>query len=174
MKYFEFLLPLFAMLLAGGRSAFAESPRAIHPELVGVTTVSLNLSVQNLPGLNAEALERDIRNELHKGGVRIEHTAPVTLYVRITYQQIPACTDFIAFRVYVALSEDVVVHRGKRAETVYVDTWHDSEDSVEPTSTAGKAAQESVLGLLTSFINTAQYTAEVMRDRCQTRSKRMH
>ena len=162
------------MLLAADRSASAESLRTIHPELVGVTTAALNFSPQNLPGLDADALERDIRIVVEKAGIRIEQTAPVTLFVRVTYQQIPACAEFIAFRVYVALSEDVVVHRGKRTETVYVDTWHESEDSVEPTSTAGKAAEKAVLGLVTSLIDAAQYTAEVMKKQGrQTPSKRM-
>lgn len=174
MKKYRLLLLVVAVLLAADRSASAESARTIHPELVGVTTVALNFSPQNLPGLDADALERDIRTALEKAGIRIEQTARVTQFVTVTYQQIPACPEFIAFRLYVALSEDVVVHRGKRTQTVYVDTWRESEDSVEPASAAGKAAGQSVIDLVTSFIDAARYTAEVMeKQACQTPSERM-
>jgi hypothetical protein len=159
------LLSIAAMLLAAALPVFAKSARTIHPQLVGVKTVALNFSPENLSGLDADALERQIRNALEKPGIKVEQTAPVTLYVRITYQQLPACPDFVAFRTYLALSEDVVVHRGKRTQTVYVDTWHESEDFVEPTSKAGKAAQQSVLRLLSYFLDAAQYADEVMAKR---------
>src|SRR4051812_38489076 len=107
------LVSLVAVFLAAGVPAFAKSARAIHPELVGVKTVVLTFSPDNLPGLDADALQRDIRNALEKANITVEQTAPVTLFVRVTYQQIPACPGFIAFRTYLALSEDVVVHRGK-------------------------------------------------------------
>jgi hypothetical protein len=163
------LLRVLAMLLAAALPVFAKSARTIHPELVGVKTVALNFSPENLPGLDADALEVDIRKALEKAGITVQQAAPVTLYVRVTYQQLPACPEFVAFRTYLALSEDVAVHRGKRTETVYVDTWHESEDFVEPTSRAGKAAHQSVVGLLSSFIDAAQYTAEVMeKQACQT------
>lgn len=61
-----------------------------------------------------------------------------------------------------------MVHRGRRSETVYVDTWHESDDFVEATSSAGKAAQQSVVRLLNSFIDAAQYTAEVMEKQACT------
>lgn len=163
------LVPVVVTLLAAGLPAFAKSARTIQPELVGVKTVALNFSPDNLPGLDVDTLERDIRNALERASITVLETAPVTLFVRVTYQQIPGCPEFITFRTYLALSEDVVVHRGKRTETVYVDTWHESENSVEPTSRAGKAAQQSVVGLLNSFIDAAQYTAEVMeKQTCQT------
>lgn len=162
------LLPVLALLLAAV-PAFAKSARTIHPELVGVKTVALNFSPQNLPGLDADALERDIRNALDKAKITVAQTAPVTLYVRVTYQQLPACPEFVAFRTYLALSEDVVVHRGTRTETVYIDTWHESEDFVESTSKAGKAARQSVLGLVNYLVDAAQYSADVMKKRaCQT------
>lgn len=91
------LLPVIAVLLVADRLAFAKSARTIHSELVGVATVALNFSPQNLPGLDTYAVELDIRNTLKKAGIRIEQTAPVTLFVRVTYQQIPACPEFIAF-----------------------------------------------------------------------------
>lgn len=169
------LLNVVAMLLSAYFPAFAKSARSIHPQLVGVKTVELNFSPDNMRGLDAGALERDIRNALEKANITVQETAPVTLFVRVTYQQLPACPDFIAFRTYLALSEDVAVHRGKRTETVYVDTWHESEDSVQPTSGAGKAAQESVLGLLSYFLDAMQYTAEVMKKQaCQAPPKRTH
>ncbi len=150
-------LPVVALLLAAGLPAFAKSARTIHPELVGVRTVALNFSPDNLPDLDADALERDIRNAL-------------TLFVRVTYQRLPACPEFVAFRTYLALSEGVMVHRGNRTETVYVDTWHESQDFVERTSKAGRAAQQSVLGLLRYFLDEAQYTAEVMREQARQTS----
>lgn len=166
------LLAVAAMLVAA-LPAFGKSARTIHPQLVGVKTVALNFSPQNLPGLDADALERDIRSALEKAGITVQQAAPVTLYVGVTYQQLPACPEFVAFRTYLALSEDVLVHRGKRTETVYVDTWHESEDAVEPTSSAGKAAQQSVLGLLSYFLDAAQYSAEVMKKQaCQATPKR--
>ncbi|MEA2491388.1 MAG: hypothetical protein QOH21_3180 [Acidobacteriota bacterium] len=57
-----------------------------------------------------------------------------------------------------------MIRRGKRTETVYVDTWHESEDFVEPTSTAGKTAGRSVLRQLSYFLDAARYTAEVMKE----------
>jgi hypothetical protein len=164
------LLPVVALLLAAV-PAFAKSARTVHPELVGVNTVALNFSPENLPGLDAGALERDIRNALDKAKITIDQAAPVTLYVRVTYQRLPACPGFVAFRTHLALSEDVVVHRQKRTETVYVDVWHESEDFVEPTSKAGGVAQQSVLGLLNYLFDAARYSAEVMEN---SRVKRKH
>jgi hypothetical protein len=157
------LLVIAATLLTAALPAFAKSARTIHPQLVGVDTVVLNFSPDNLPGLDADALERDVRNALEKGGIRVQETAPMTLFVRVTYQQLPACPEVVALRTYLALSEDVVVRRGKRSETVYVDTWHESEDFIESTTTAGKVAQQSVLGLVGYFLDAAQYTREVMK-----------
>jgi len=163
-------LPVVALLLAAGLPAFAKSARTIHPELVGVRTVALNFSPDNLPDLDADALERDIRNALEKAKITVQETAPLTLFVRVTYQRLPACPEFVAFRTYLALSEGVMVHRGNRTETVYVDTWHESQDFVERTSKAGRAAQQSVLGLLRYFLDEAQYTAEVMREQARQTS----
>jgi hypothetical protein len=160
------------MLFAAALTAFAKSARPIYPQLVGLKVVALNFSPENLPGLDINALERDVRNALEESKITVQQTSPVTLCVRVTYQQLPACPEFIVFRTYLALSEDVVVHRGKRTETVYVDTWRESEDFVEPTNRAGKAAQQSVLGLLSYFLGAAQYTAEVMeKPRCQASPK---
>ena len=157
------LLFIAATLLAAALPTFAKSARTIHPQLVGVDAVVLNFSPDNLPGVDANALERAIRSALEKGGVRVQETAPTTLFVRVTYQQLPACPEFVAFRTYLALSEDVVVHRGTRSETVYVDTWHENEEFVESTSRAAKVAQESVLGLIGYFLDSAQHTRKVMQ-----------
>lgn len=173
MKKFRLLL-LIVVLLAADRSTSAESARAIHPHLVGVTTVALNFSPQTLPGLDAVALERDIRTALEKGGISIEPAAPVTLFITVTYQQITACPEFVAFRVYVALSEDVAVHRGSRTKTVYVNTWHESEEFIESTSQAGKVAHESVLGLIRYFVDSAQYTRSVRQKSSATLSEPAH
>jgi len=165
----QWKLPVVAMLVAAAVPAFATSARTIHPQLVGVKTVALNFSPQNLPGLDADVLEHDIRNALEKAKITVAPSAPLTLFVQVAYQQLPACPEFVAFRTYLALSEDVMVHRGKRTETVYVDTWHESEDFVESMSKAGKAAQQSVLGLLSYFLDAGQYSAEVMeKQACQT------
>ena len=156
------LLAVAATLLAAAFPAFADSARNTYPQLVGVDTVALHLSSDNLPGLDADAIERDIRSALENAGIRVQPTAPVTLFVRITFQQLPPCPELIAFRTYLALSEDVEIHRGNRTETVYVDTWHEGEDLIEPPSRAGKAAQQSVLGLLAYFLDAARYSAKVM------------
>jgi hypothetical protein len=157
------LLFIAATLLAVALPTFAKSARTVHPQLVGVDAVAFNFSPDNLPGLDADALERDIRSSLEKGGIRVQETARTTLFVRVTYQQLPTCPEFVAFRTYLALSEDVVVHRGTRSETVYVDTWHESENFIESTSAAGKVAQESVLGLVGYFLDAAEYTRKVMK-----------
>jgi hypothetical protein len=166
------LLPTVAMFLSATLPTFAKSARTIHPQFVGVKTVALNISLDNLPGLDADALQRDIRSALEKARIKVQQTAPVTLFLRITYQQLPACPEFVVLRTYLALSEDVAVHRGRRTETVYVDTWHETEDFVEPTSRAGKVAQRSALALLNYFLNAAQYSTEAIKKKASTPSKR--
>lgn len=156
------LLPIALALFALALPAFPDSARTIHPQLVGVDTVALHLSADKVPGLDIDEVEREVRSALENAGIRIQKAAPVTLFARITFQRPPACPELIAFRTYLALSEDVEIHRGKRTETVYVDTWHASEDLIEPTSRAGGAARQSVLGLLAYFLDSAKYTATVM------------
>ena len=160
------LLPIAAaLLLVVAFPGFARSARNIYPQLVGVGRVALNVSPDNLPGLDVEALERDIRGALEIGGLRVQPTAPATLFVRVTYQHLAACPEFVVFRTYVALSEDTVVHRGTRSAIVKVDTWHESEEFVERASEAGKLAHQSALGLVHYFLDAAQYSATVIKRR---------
>jgi hypothetical protein len=158
------LLAVAATLFAATFPAFADSARNTYPQLVGVNTVALHLSFENLPGLDADAVEREILTALENAGIRVQQTAPLTLFVQIKFQRLPLCSESMVLRTYLALSEDVEIHRERRTEPVYVDTWHESEDLVETTSRAGKSAQQSVLGLLAYFLEAVQYSAKVMEE----------
>ena len=141
--------------------ALAKSARTTHPQLVGLDTISLHFRYENLPGLDAEGIEREVRDALEQAGFQIRETAPVTLFMRITYQQFPACPELIALRTYLALSEDVAIQRGGLDTTVYVETWHEGEDKIVATGTVGKIARQSMLGLVWYLIDAAQYTGKV-------------
>lgn len=158
------LLPVALAFLAVALPAFPDSARTIAPQLVGVDAVELYLSSGKLPGLDVGEVEREMRSVLENAGIRVQESAPVVLFAQITFQSLPASPEHTAFRTYLALSEDVEIHRGKRVETVYVDTWHTSEDLIEPTSRAGGAARQSMLGLLAYFLESATYTATVMEE----------
>jgi hypothetical protein len=144
-------------------SAIANSLRAVHPELVGIKTVALTIGGQNLAGLDHVKLETEIENLLEKHGISIDRSAPITLFVGVTYQQLPACPEFVSFRTSLALSEEVPVRRGMRTEAVYVDTWHENEEFAESKMKAGQVAIDSIIGLVKYFLDSAEYSTTVVK-----------
>jgi hypothetical protein len=154
------LLILFIALPAAANSA-----RNVNRELVGIKTVALNISLQNLPGVDADALESQIRTLLSKSGVTIDPAAGITLFVNLTYHPLSACPDFVSFRTLLAISEEVPVRRGKRTESLSVDTWRTEEEFVEPKSKAGQRAQESLTALVKYLLDSAAYSTSVIEKR---------
>lgn len=148
--------------IATSTSLHATSARNIHPQLVGISTVALNVSPQNLPNLDADRLEQDVRDRVQKAGISVDRAGPVVLFVGITYQQIPACSDSVVVRTVVALSEEVPVRRGSRTESVYVDTWHESDDFIESREKAGERAHQAAVGLVKYLLDSAEYSRSVV------------
>lgn len=140
----------------------ATSARTIHPELVGFQKVALNFSPQTVPGLDTDALERQIRELVTDAGLEIDDAAGTILFVQIKYQRLPACPEFLLIQTHVAVSEDAHVKRDGWSETVYVDTWKEDEDFVEPMSKAAEVASTSTLGLINYLLDARKYTASVI------------
>jgi hypothetical protein len=155
------LLGLISALLIT-HSISATSARTIYPQLVGVRTVALNFSPQTVPGLDTDALEQEIRQRLEAANLIIDSTAPTVLFVQITYQRVPECADSLVIQTHIALSEDAVIKRGNRSETVYVDTWRETEEFVEPAGKAAEVAHTSTVGLVKYFIEATDYAASVV------------
>jgi hypothetical protein len=140
----------------------ATSARTIHPELVGFAEVALNFSPQTVPGLDTDALEKEIRGRLKASGLAVNDKAREILFVQIKYRRLPACPEYLVIQTRVAISEDVQVTRPDRSETVYVDTWKEDEDFVEPIGKAAEVASTSTLGLINYLLDARAYTTSVM------------
>ena len=145
--------------------ALANSARTVDPQLVGVKVVFLNISLQNLPDVDDQALEKEIRAQLAKAGISVDPSAPISLFVSLTYRQLPACPEFVAFQTEIALSEEVPVRRGVRTESVYVNTWQTSNEFVESKTKAGQVAYDSLVRSVRYFIDSAQYSESVIKNR---------
>jgi|GEM_PF-5431746 len=137
----------------------------MHPELVGFKEVALNFSPQTVPGLDTDALEQKIRERLRSAGLAIDDTAPTILFVQIKYQRLPACPEFLLIQTHIAVSENGEVKRAGRAETVYVDTFKEDEDFIEPVGKAAEVASASTLSLIEYLLDAREYTASVMAKR---------
>ena len=84
--------------------ATANSARNVHTQLAGITKAVLAVSVETVPGLDANQLELDVLDQLKAAGIEVSRSAPVTLFVHVTDRELPTCEDFLRLKSFTVRS----------------------------------------------------------------------
>lgn len=153
------LLGMCIVALGIVKSASATSARNIHPQLVGIEEVWLNLSAQTVPGLDAQALERQVRDRLTAAGIKINDTAPVVLFIQIRYEPIGGCPGNVLIHTLVAVSEEVQLDRRNRSDPLTVNTYEDGEHFIAPRDDAAERSAAATLRALDYLLSSREYTS---------------
>ena len=92
----------------------------------------LNFSPQTVPGLDADALEKEVRDRLAAARIRVDDTAPAVLFIQIRYESIGSCPGYLLIHTLVAVSEEVQLNRRGRSDPLSVNTYEDAEHFIVP------------------------------------------